>query len=77
MSKIITSEPEFKFVAGPTNKSQFQNILNHRRTTNRRMESNSVRDMEHYQYLMGSLEMLNYIAQALSDLLEKQELMDD
>jgi hypothetical protein len=36
------------------------------------MESNSVRDMEHYQYLMGSLEMLNYIAQALSDLLEKQ-----
>jgi hypothetical protein len=26
---------------------------------------------------MGSLEMLNYIAQALSDLLEKQELMDD
>ena len=41
------------------------------------MESNSVRDMEHYQYLMGSLEMLNYIAQALSDLLEKQELMDD
>ena len=41
------------------------------------MESNSVRDMEHYQYLMGSMEMLNYIAQALSDLLEKQELMDD
>ena len=41
------------------------------------MESNSVRDMEHYQYLMGSLEMLNYIAQALSDLLEKQELMYD
>ena len=41
------------------------------------MESNSVRDMEHYQYLMGSLEMLNYIAQALSDLLEKQEFMDD
>ena len=41
------------------------------------MESNSVRDMGHYQYLMGSLEMLNYIAQALSDLLEKQELMDD
>ena len=41
------------------------------------MESNSVRDMEHYQYLMGSLEMLNYIAQALSDLLEKQERMHD
>lgn len=41
------------------------------------LEGNGVSNMEHYRHLMGELGALNYVAQELSDLLEKQERMDD
>ena len=41
------------------------------------LEGNGVSNMEHYRHLMGELSALNYVAQELSGLLEKQERMDD
>ena len=40
------------------------------------LENNHVKSMEQYQNLMGELSALNFIAQELSGLLEKQELQD-
>ena len=37
----------------------------------------TVKDMEHYKFLMGSLDGLNFIEQELKSLLEKQEQDDD
>ena len=41
------------------------------------LESNGISSMEQYKELMGELNALNYIAQELSGLLEKQEQLDD
>lgn len=41
------------------------------------LEGNGVSNMEQYRHLMGELDALNYVAQELSGLLEKQERMDD
>lgn len=41
------------------------------------LENNHVKSMEQYQNLMGELSALNFIAQELSGLLEKQEQFDD
>jgi hypothetical protein len=41
------------------------------------LEGNGVSSMEQYRHLMGELDALNYVAQELSGLLEKQEHMDD
>ena len=41
------------------------------------LEGGGIRDMEHYRRLMGELDALNYVAQELSGLLEKQEQNDD
>ena len=41
------------------------------------LEGDGVLNMEHYRRLMGELDALNYVAQELSGLLEKQERMDD
>lgn len=41
------------------------------------LENNGVKSMEQYQNLMGELSALNYVAQELSGLLEKQELQND
>lgn len=41
------------------------------------LEGGGIRDMEHYRRLMGELDALNYVAQELSGLLEKQEQKDD
>ena len=41
------------------------------------LENNSVKSMEQYQNLMGELSALNYVAQELSGLLEKQEQLND
>jgi len=41
------------------------------------LENNGVKSMEQYQNLMGELSALNYVAQELSGLLEKQEQLND
>lgn len=41
------------------------------------LENNGVVNMEHYRHCMGELDALNYVAQELSGLLEKQERFDD
>ena len=41
------------------------------------LENNGIQSMEQYASLMGELSSLNYIEQELSDLLEKQERLDD
>ena len=41
------------------------------------LENNHVKSMEQYQNLMGEISALNFIAQELSGLLEKQEQLDD
>jgi len=41
------------------------------------LEGDHVSSMEHYRRLMGELDALNYVAQELSGLLEKQERMND
>ena len=41
------------------------------------LENNGVKSMEQYQNLMGELSSLNYVAQELSGLLEKQEQLND
>lgn len=41
------------------------------------LENNAVKSMEQYQNLMGELSALNYVAQELSGLLEKQEQLND
>lgn len=40
------------------------------------LENNHVKSMEQYQNLMGEISALNFIAQELSGLLEKQELQN-
>ena len=39
--------------------------------------NNQVKDWNDYQNHLGQLDTLNYIEQELSDLLKKQELIDD
>ena len=41
------------------------------------LENDGINTMEQYRTLMGELNSLNYIAQELSSLLEKQEQIDD
>lgn len=41
------------------------------------LENNGIRSMEQYQLCMGELNALNYVAEELSALLERQEHMDD
>jgi hypothetical protein len=41
------------------------------------LENNHVKSIEQYQNLMGEISALNFIAQELSGLLEKQEQFDD
>ena len=41
------------------------------------LENNHVKSVEQYQNLMGELSALNFIAQELSGLLEKQEQLND
>ena len=41
------------------------------------LENNGVKSMEQYHNLMGELSALNYVAQELSGLLEKQEQLND
>lgn len=41
------------------------------------LENNGIQSMEQYASLMGELNSLNYIKQELSNLLEKQERLDD
>ena len=41
------------------------------------LENNNLTSMEQYRELMGNLSSLNYIAQELTDLLDKQERLDD
>ena len=41
------------------------------------LENNGIKNMEQYRELMGELNGLNYISQELTDLLEKQELLDE
>ena len=41
------------------------------------LEHNALKNMEQYRELMGELSALNYLSQELSNLLEKQELIDD
>ena len=41
------------------------------------LENNGVKSMEQYQNLMGEISALNYVAQELSGLLEKQEQLND
>ena len=41
------------------------------------LENNGVKSMEQYQNLMGELSAVNYVAQELSGLLEKQEQLND
>lgn len=41
------------------------------------LESNSIKSMEDYRFLMGELSSLNVMSQELSSLLEKQEQSDD
>ena len=41
------------------------------------LENNGIRTMEQYQLYMGELNALNFVAEELSGLLEKQEHMDD
>ena len=40
------------------------------------LNSGNVKDMEHYKFLMGSIETANFIEQELKSLLEKQEQID-
>ena len=41
------------------------------------LENNHVKSMEQYQNSMGEISALNFIAQELSGLLEKQEQLND
>lgn len=41
------------------------------------LQNNGVRDMEHYQFCMGELNAMNQIGAELSDLLERQEHIND
>tara|TARA_Y100000385_G_scaffold89829_1_gene92422 strand:+ start:52 stop:249 length:198 start_codon:yes stop_codon:yes gene_type:complete len=41
------------------------------------LENNGISAMEQYSSLMGELNSLNYVQQELSDLLEKQEHIND
>jgi hypothetical protein len=41
------------------------------------LENNGVKDMEHYRELMGELNGLNLVQRELSDMLKKQEKLDD
>ena len=41
------------------------------------LENNGIRTMEQYQLCMGELNALNFVAQELSGLLDKQELKND
>jgi len=41
------------------------------------LEGNGISSMEQYQHCMGEMNALSYINQELSDLLEKQERIDD
>ncbi len=55
-----------------------QKVVKERRTqVLELLENNSVKSMEQYQNLMGELSALNYVAQELSGLLEKQEQLND
>ena len=55
-----------------------QKVIKERRTqVLELLENNSVKSMEQYQSLMGELSALNYVAQELSGLLEKQEQLND
>lgn len=55
-----------------------QRTINGRRTQiSEVLEGGGVSSMEHYRQLMGELDALNFVAQELSGLLEKQERMDD
>ena len=55
-----------------------QKVVKERRTqVLELLENNNVKSMEQYQNLMGELSALNYVAQELSGLLEKQEQLND
>ena len=55
-----------------------QKVIKERRTqVLELLENNSVKSMDQYQNLMGELSALNYVAQELSGLLEKQEQLND
>tara|TARA_R100001129_G_C5166794_1_gene203592 strand:+ start:299 stop:496 length:198 start_codon:yes stop_codon:yes gene_type:complete len=55
-----------------------QKVIKERRTqVLELLENNNVKSMEQYQNLMGELSALNYVAQELSGLLEKQEQLND
>jgi len=55
-----------------------QKVIKERRTqVLELLENNGVKSMEQYQNLMGELSALNYVAQELSGLLEKQEQLND
>jgi hypothetical protein len=41
------------------------------------LENNGVKNMEQYRELMGELNGLNLVQQELSDMLKKQEKLDD
>ena len=41
------------------------------------LENNGVKDMEQYRELMGELNGLNLVQRELSDMLKKQEKLDD
>jgi hypothetical protein len=41
------------------------------------LENNGIRTMEQYQLCMGELNALNFVAQELSGLLDKQEHRND
>ena len=41
------------------------------------LENNGIRTMEQYQLCMGELNALNFVAQELSGLLDKQEQRND
>jgi|TARA_R110000787_G_scaffold23906_1_gene68117 hypothetical protein len=53
--------------------STFKLIRKRREIISDNLMNGSVKDMEHYKFLMGSLDGLNYIEQELKGLLEKQE----
>jgi len=55
----------------------FKLIRNRKELIGENLMNGTVKDMEHYKFLMGSLDGLNFIEQELKSLLEKQERTDD
>tara|TARA_R100001377_G_scaffold73163_1_gene49071 strand:- start:2421 stop:2618 length:198 start_codon:yes stop_codon:yes gene_type:complete len=55
----------------------FKLIRNRKELIGENLMNGTVKDMEHYKFLMGSLDGLNFIEQELKSLLEKQEQNDD